>query len=323
MKFFILLALLLPLIDVFFGVRLANDFQVIFIYVVLGLGLQVITGFTGILHLGTAGFMALGAYTYAIATANIFPFQLGFWFGLITAVLASLFFGFLLAIPTLRLRGDYLAIITLSFAEIIQDSLRNLENITKGTQGISPLPAPTLFNLSSYSFITSYYILFFIMMLCLTITYKMKSSPVGRAWLAIRDDELAASCMGVNPSVAKIKAVIFGSALSGLAGALWASYLKTSGEPGNYDFQISILALCIVIVGGLGSVYGILAGAILMIGFNTIFLAKITTLLNGYGLGESVFATPTNWKYLVFGLALVITMKYRPEGIFTKIKENA
>lgn len=135
--------------------------------------------------------------------------------------------------------------------------------------------------------------------------------------MAVREDQLAASCMGLSPSKVKLSAFAFGSALCALAGALWASFLGSSGEPGNYDFQVSIIALCVVIVGGLGSIAGVLLGAVVMIGFNSIVLVKISDALARAGIGASgsVYLSPNNWKYMIFGLALVLMMRYRPEGL--------
>lgn len=323
------LAALLPLVDIV----LPREYQVadlvrpILIFAILGMGLNIVTGMTGLLNLGVAAFMAIGVYTYAILTCNIYPFQLGFWSGLLATILVGACAGVLLGLPTLRLRGDYLAIVTMGFGEMVQDSLRNLDEITQGTQGINPLPGPTLF---SYVFTSDkplpwYYLLLAILTLVVLLTRNLELSRVGRIWAAIREDELAASCMGVNPMKAKLLAFAVGAAMCSMAGGLWGAFLGSSGEPGNYDFQISIIALCIVIVGGMGSVGGVLLGAFLMMGFNSIFLTKLSLFLSQHGMvtGDSVWASPSNWKYMIFGLALILIMRWKPEGLLPSQRVRA
>jgi branched-chain amino acid transport system permease protein len=291
----------------------------IFLFAILGLGLNILTGYTGLLNLGVAAFMALGAYSYAILTCDIYPFQVGFWPAVGLTFVIGIALGLLLGLPTIRLRGDYLAIVTLGFGEIVQDVLRNLEGITKGTQGINPLPYPKLFG---YAFTADnprpWYYLFLLLLLFLVILNRnIERSRIGRAWVSIREDELAASCMGIGPTKMKLLAFAFGAAQCALAGALWASYLGSSGEPGNYDFQISIIVLCIVIVGGMGNIGGVLLGALVMMGFNSIVLERLAGYLNAHGLvsTQNVFSQPGNWKYLCFGLALILMMRFKPEGL--------
>jgi branched-chain amino acid transport system permease protein len=316
--------LVLPWIELLLPteLRISGQLRPIFVFAILALGLNVVTGFTGLLNLGIAAFMAIGAYSYSVLSCDVFPFQLGFWLSALGAMIVGALSGLLLGLPTMRLRGDYLAVVTLGFGEIVQDSLRNLEVITKGTQGISPVPGPSVFG---YIFppdvVWPWYYLFLatLAVLCLLI-HNVEHSRVGRAWKAIREDELAASCMAVPTVRLKLLAFASSAAIAALAGALWAAMLGSSGEPGNYDFSVSIIALCIVIVGGLGSVKGVLAGALLMVGFNSILLVKLSDFLarNGYVNTQSVFLVPNNWKYLVFGLALILTMRFRPQGIAGK-----
>jgi branched-chain amino acid transport system permease protein len=314
-------ALLLPLGDLVLPreYRIADLMRPIFIFAIMGLGLNVVTGYTGLLNLGAAGFMALGAYCYAILTCDIYPFQFGFWSGVALTTAFGLVPGLLLGLPTLRLRGDYLAIVTLGFGEIVQDCLRNLEVITKGTQGINPLPYPTIFGyaFTADNYLPWYYLLLFFLVMLAAIVLNVEHSRVGREWMAVREDELAATCMGINSTRTKLIAFSLGAALCSFAGALWASYLGSSGEPGNYDFQISVIVLCIVIVGGMGSVFGVMIGSLVMIGFNSIVLVKLSSFLVSSGAisGDSVITTPNNWKYTVFGLALILTMRYRPHGL--------
>jgi branched-chain amino acid transport system permease protein len=315
------LALFLPLFDTVLPRewRLADSFVPIFIFALLGLGLTVLTGFTGLLSLGMAAFMAIGAYTFAILTCDIYPFQLGFWLALALTVAVGTGAGVILGLPTINLRGDYLAIVTLGFGEIVQDTLKNLESITKGTQGINPLPYPNLFGyVFQKEHSLPWYFFYLAILIAATLAaLRLRRARIGRAWIAIREDELAATAMGVKPIRNKLLAFAIASAYGSLAGALWASYLGSSGEPGNYDFQISIIALCMVIVGGLGSIPGVIVGAVLMVGFNSIVLVKLSETLARSGLlsSQNVFSAPNNWKYLIFGLALVLTMRFRPEGL--------
>jgi branched-chain amino acid transport system permease protein len=237
----------------------------------------------------------------------------------LATILIGLAVGVFLGLPTIRLRGDYLAIVTLGFGEIVQDSLKNLDAITKGTQGINPLPPPSWFGhqFSAGVYQPWYYLFLVFLALTVLLNRNLERSRVGRAWISIREDELAASCMGINVMKMKLIAFALGAAQCSLAGALWASYLGSSGEPGNYDFQVSIIALCIVIVGGMGSVAGVLVGALVMIGFNSLFLETLTNFLKSHQLisTSNVFTAPGNWKYLLFGLALILMMRFRPEGL--------
>lgn len=315
--------LLLPLFDSFLpqNFQIADKVRVIFVFTFLALGLHILTGYTGLLNLGVSAFMAIGAYIFAITTCDIYPFQIGFWGGLLAAIIFGAFVGIILGLPTLRLRGDYLAIVTLGFGEIAQDCLRNLEVITKGTQGINPLPPPTIGSMpiESISPYGWYYLLLAFLVVAFWLVWNLEHSRVGRSLRALREDELAARCMGISPLRTKLIAFSLCAAFCAFAGALWASLLGSSGEPGNYDFQISILALCIVIVGGMGNLKGVLLGAAIMVGMNSIVLVKLTELIVRSGLAESdsVFLSPNNWKYSIFGLALVLMMRFRPQGILS------
>ncbi len=326
----LLFFLLLPLCDRFFsqGYRLPELLRPIFIFAILGLGLNIVTGYTGLLNLGIAAFMAIGAYSYAIFTCDIYPFQFGFWGGLVMAMLVGAIAGVLLGLPTLRLRGDYLAIVTLGFGEIVQDSLKNLETITKGTQGINPLPPPNVFGFefSSASYQPWYYLFLGILLIVITLSYHLEKSRIGRTWISLREDELASSCMGIPPVSSKLLSFSFAASIAALSGALYACYLGTSGEPNTYDFQISIIALCMVIVGGMGNISGVLLGALIMVGFNSIFLEKFSQFLMKENLmsAEKVYTSPNNWKYMIFGLALILVMRFKPEGLLPsrRLKEE-
>lgn len=328
----LLIAGCLPLLNAVLPFELValDSMRPILIFALMGLGLNIVTGSTGLLHLGVAAFMAIGAYSYGVFSCDIYPFQFGFWGSLLVAALMGTGAGLLLGIPTLRLRGDYLAIVTLGFGEIVQDLLRNLEVITKGTQGINPLPAPTVLGMeiSSGDSIGWYYLLLAIVMIIATLNRNLLRSGVGRGWLAVREDELAAACMGLRTMRIKLQAFAAGAGVCAVAGALWASQLGSTGEPGNYDFQLSTIVLCLVIVGGLGSISGVLVGALVMIGLNSIMLTRISEALvrNGFASTGEVWASPNNWKYMLFGVALIVMMRVRPEGLLPErheMKEQA
>jgi len=318
---FLLVAALIPVVELALPGRLhfGDLLRPIFIMAMLGLGLNILTGFTGLLNLGVAAFMAVGAYSYAILTCDIYPFRLGFWPATLVTVLVGLTVGLLLGLPTIRLRGDYLAIVTLGFGEIVEDVLKNLDSITKGTQGINPLPSPSVFGyrFRPETYQPWYYLFLGILALLVLLNRNLHRSRIGRAWISIREDELASSCMGINPMKMKLLAFALGAAQCSLAGALWASYLGSSGEPGNYDFQVSIIAVCIVIVGGMGNVGGVLLGALVIMGFNSIVLETVTNFLKAHQLisSSNVFTSPGNWKYMLYGLALILMMRFRPEGL--------
>ena len=320
-------AVLLGLLDRPLGLNLLDPMRGVLVFALLGLGLNVVTGFTGLLHLGMAAFMAIGAYAFAISTCDIYPFQIGFWPALGVTAVAGAMAGFLLGAPTLGLRGDYLAIVTLGFGEIVQDVMKNLDAITKGTQGINPLPAPSLPVVGEFGTDERpwYWLFLVLLVLAVKLCRNLERSRTGRAWLAVREDQLAASCMGIAPIPVKMYAFATGAALAAVAGGLWASLYQSTGEPGNYDFQISILALCIVIVGGMGSIDGVLVGALAMIGVANIALPKLAGWMQAQGIvnPSNVLGSPNNWKYLVFGVVLMVMMRVRPDGLLPARLERA
>jgi branched-chain amino acid transport system permease protein len=317
----ILAGLLLPLSE--FLSPGAREFigllRPLLIFIILGLGLNVVLGYCGLLHLGSSAFMAIGAYVFAIVTTDVYPFQLGFWGGWFTAIVFAIGPGILLGMPTLRLKGDYFAIVTLSFGEIVSDTLRNLEPITKGTQGLSSLPRPSLsgYQFTPESVVAWYYFLLVTVIALIIALRSLERSSLGWELLAAREDDLAASSVGIAPFQGRLFAFVVSSMICAGGGALWASYLGSSGEPGNYDFQISTLVLCAVVVGGIGNVYGVVLGTLVMMGFNSIVLVKLSSLVASSGIGENgnAFLTPNNYKYAVFGVALIAVSRSRPSGI--------
>ncbi|HTN77011.1 MAG TPA: branched-chain amino acid ABC transporter permease, partial [Pirellulaceae bacterium] len=250
-----------------FAGELGSQLTNLLIFALLALGLNVVVGYTGLLHLGIAAFFGIGAYVTGILTIQGYPFQTGFYLAAVAATLISGLAGLILGAPTLRLRGDYLALVTLGFGEVVRFSLRNLEAITGGTRGLNPIPAPSLPGLSQQVFISDYRPFFFLTLAILTLVVwllrGLEHSRLGRAWVAIREDELAASCMGINVTRAKLMAFAVGSALAGLAGCLYATKLSTTASPDAYDFNRSIMMLCCIILGGLGSIRGTLIGVLI------------------------------------------------------------
>ncbi|MSR44162.1 MAG: branched-chain amino acid ABC transporter permease [Phycisphaerales bacterium] len=314
-------AALVPLVDLALpeSLRISEAVRGVFLYAILALGLNVVTGYAGLLNLGIAAFMAIGAYAFAILTCEIYPFQIGFWPALMLTIPIGALAGFLLGAPTLRLRGDYLAIVTLGFGEIVQDVLKNLDTITKGTQGINPLPGPSFGGeqWTSSNELGWYYLLFALLVIVVMAVRNLERSRLGRAWFSIRQDELASRSMGIRVERVKMLAFSTAAAIAALAGGISASVLSSTGEPSNYDFQVSMLALCIIIVGGIGGIAGVLLGALVMIGLNSIVLVKATAALAAMGIGGqgNVLLSPNNWKYLIFGLALVLAVRLKPDGL--------
>ncbi|MBA3710060.1 MAG: branched-chain amino acid ABC transporter permease [Planctomycetes bacterium] len=307
----------------------------IFAFIIVALGLNIVTGFTGLLNLGAAAFVAIGAYTYSILTCETYPFQVGFWLGALLATLAGALVGAALSLPTMRLRGDYLAIVTLGFGEIVQDLLKNLDPITNGTKGINPVPHPpnlpalaqateatsALHRLAlgiygSYRDSAPHYLLYLLLVVITAVVCRnLRRSRIGRSWVAVREDELAARSSGLNTARIKLSAFSWGAALCAAGGALIAALVGTSIDPAYYDFQLSIIVLCAVIVGGMGSIGGVILGAVVMFGFNSIVLVRLSEALASSHADSNVLASPNNWKFLVYGLALVLAMRFRPEGL--------
>jgi branched-chain amino acid transport system permease protein len=318
------LVALLPLVDRTLPLkwRFGSDLVPVLYFAVLGLGLNLVVGNTGLLNLGAAAFMGIGAFAFAILTCEVYPFQVGFWWGIGGALAIGGACGLVLGLPTMRLRGDYLAIVTLGFGEIVQDLLRNLDVITFGSKSINPLPAPRLpgyaFTGMGEGWMPWFYLYLAILALAVTLLRRIERSPLGRSLVAVREDELAARCMGVNVARVKLGAFAGGAALCALSGALYACSLGSSSEPATYDFNVSVLALCIVILGGMGNLNGGLLGPLIMVGFNPNVQTKLDALIKGWqgdATSNNVLMSPTNWKYLIFGLTLILMMRFRPEGL--------
>jgi len=306
----------LALLPLLFGADLTKQFSVLLIYSVLALGLHVVVGYTGLLHLGIAASFGIGAYTAGILATNTYPFQVGFWPALVLSCAAAAAASVVLAAPTLRLRGDYLALVTLGFGEVLKFSLRNLENITNGTRAISPIPAAVSDDWPGTDR-KMYYLAFVVLALAVVLLKNLERSRLGRAWVALREDELAATCMGIDIATARLWAFAVGSALAGVAGCLYAFHLGGTAQPDAYDFNRSIITLCCLILGGLGSIRGALVGVFLLIGFDNILSPQIDALIQSSGLnpdGRDILKF-SSWRLMIFGLALILMMRFRPEGL--------
>lgn len=301
----------------FFGSRGAVDVATLaLIYVILGLGLNVVVGFAGLLDLGYVGFYAIGGYTYALLNQN---FGLGFWTCLPIAASMSAMFGLLLGFPVLRLRGDYLAIVTLGFGEIIRLLANNLTSLTGGPDGISGIPKPTVFGIEmarsasdegsktfheligldysgDHMVIFLYLLALLLVGLTVLVTGRLVRMPVGRAWEALRDDEIACRSLGLDPTRIKLSAFALGAGLAGIAGAFFAAR-QGLVSPESFTFIESALILAVVVLGGMGSQLGVILAAVL--------LTVLPEVARGFA----------EYRMLIFGLVLVVMMMWRPQGL--------
>lgn len=263
------------------------------IYIVLALGLNLIVGQAGLLNLGYVAFYAIGAYTYAILSTK---FGLSFWPGLVAGAATAAFFAVLLGSPTLRLRGDYFAIVTLGLGEITRIILNNWDSLTGGPNGISQVGRPVLFGHVLHTTLDFYYLILLIAIGTVFAMKRLMTSRIGRAWIAIREDEIAAETMGINTFRLKLLAFVLGSAWAGLTGVFFAAKMAFV-SPESFTFFESVMILCMVVLGGMGSIPGIILGALLLI-----------TL-------PEVFRDFQDYRMLAFGVALVLMMVFRPQGL--------
>ena len=272
-------------------------------YVVLGLGLNIVVGMAGLLDLGYVAFYAVGAYSYALLNLH---YGLGFWTVLpIGAVLAALF-GIVLGFPVLRLRGDYLAIVTLGFGEIIRLILENWNEFSKGPSGISNIPRPGFFGIEM-SLGTAIIYLYFLVLALVGVTIfvvnRLQNSRIGRAWFALREDEIACQAMGIDKTKTKLTAFALGATWAGLVGVIFAAK-TTFVNPASFTFLESAIILCIVVLGGMGSIVGVVIAALVLL------------LLPEYMRAFS------DYRMLVFGAVLVVMMVFRPQGLVSNIRRT-
>ena len=307
------------------GQKWIDSFGVqILIYVMLGWGLNIVVGLAGLLDLGYVAFYAVGAYSYALL-AKTFGFS--FWILLPLAGVLSSFWGILLGFPVLRLRGDYLAIVTLAFGEIIRLILINWVDLTNGYAGIIGIPRPTLFGIPFtanddgfaavfgleysplYRVIFLYYLILALALVTCFVTVRLRRLPIGRAWEALREDEIACRALGINTTNTKLTAFAIGAMFAGFAGSFFAARAAFI-SPESFTFIESATILSIVVLGGMGSQIGVVIAAIVMIG-GTEILRELDFLKAIFGQTFD----PTQYRMLLFGFALVVIMIWRPRGL--------
>jgi len=309
------------------GQKWIDNFGVqILIYVMLGWGLNIVVGLAGLLDLGYVAFYAVGAYSYALLAKT---FGLSFWVLLPLAGILSSFWGILLGFPVLRLRGDYLAIVTLAFGEIIRLILINWVDLTNGYAGITGIPRPTFFGIPFnaddngfaavfglefsplYRIIFLYYLILALALLTCFVTVRLRRLPIGRAWEALREDEIACRSLGINTTNTKLTAFAMGAMFAGFAGSFFAAR-EAFVSPESFTFIESATVLGIVVLGGMGSQIGVAIAAILMIG-GTELLRQLNFLKDIFGPTFD----PTQYRMLLFGLAMVLIMIWRPRGLIS------
>ena len=309
------------------GQKWIDNFGIqILIYVMLGWGLNIVVGLAGLLDLGYVAFYAVGAYSYALLAKT---FGLTFWILLPLAGMLSSFWGILLGFPVLRLRGDYLAIVTLAFGEIIRLILINWTALTNGYAGITGIPRPTFFGIPFnanddgfaatfglpftplYRVIFLYYLILALALLTCFVTVRLRRLPIGRAWEALREDEIACRSLGINTTNTKLTAFAMGAMFAGFAGSFFAAR-EAFISPESFTFIESATILAIVVLGGMGSQIGVVIAAIAMIGG--------TEILRELDFLKSIFGPtfdPTQYRMLLFGFAMVAIMIWRPRGLIS------
>lgn len=273
------------------------------IYVMLALGLNIVAGFTGLLDLSYIAFFGIGGYSFAFLCSDHFGIHLPFLAALPLCALIAMAAGFLLGLTSIRLRGDYLAIVTLAFAQIFKLLLLNLDapvNITGGVNGIYVFDAINVFGIKVITPEHYSTLIWSSALLVFVVSFKLKDSRIGRGWNAIREDELAANCIGINTTRMKLYAFATGALIAGFGGAVFASF-QDSVFPNNFDFQQLVVVYCMVIIGGLGNMYGVIAGAVV--------LSILPEVLREYG----------GLRMMIYGAALVAIMALRPQGLFSAL----
>jgi branched-chain amino acid transport system permease protein len=313
-------------VEALFGRAWVRIIDVALLFILLGLGLNIVVGYAGLLDLGYIAFFAVGAYAYALLASPQFGIHWSFLVLLPLGAFVAAVFGVLLGAPTLRLRGDYLAIVTLGFGEIIRIFLNNLNrpfNITNGPQGITLIDPIAVggFSLNqthtlagiTFAPVHNYYFVFLsCVAVAVLISLRLEDSRIGRAWIAIREDELAASAMGINTRNLKLLAFAMGATFGGVAGGLFASF-QGFISPESFTLLDSIMVLCMVVLGGMGNVWGVALGAVLLTALPEAL--RYAAPLQKEWLG-AVYVEPSDLRMLLFGLALVLMMLFRPAGLW-------
>jgi ABC-type branched-subunit amino acid transport system permease subunit len=294
-----------------------NVFTLAGIYVLLALGLNIVVGLAGLLDLGYAAFFAIGSYTYAFGASGFTGLHIPFWPMLLVGALVAAIFGVLLGAPTLRLRGDYLAIVTLGFGEIVPIVFRNSDTYTRGTNGISGLDPPSLlgYRFSTIEILPFYLVMLGIVTITMILVYRLQDSRLGRSWMAIREDELAAASNGINVVTTKLLAFSLGASTAGLAGVFSASKLTFSG-PDQFTFGVSFTVLAMVVLGGMGNNWGVAAGAFVLFMIQNVLLKGLNQFFDVVTVPIISDIDFLHYQFLLYGIALVAMMLVRPEGLF-------
>lgn len=324
------------------AIKWIDNFGVqILIYVMLGWGLNIVVGLAGLLDLGYVAFYAVGAYSYALIATKVIPATFpalgvwAFWILLPVSALLAALWGIILGFPVLRLRGDYLAIVTLAFGEIIRLVLINWVDFSGGYAGISTIPRPSFFGIPFnasdsgfaatfglefspiYRTIFLYYVILCLALLTAFVTIRMRRMPVGRAWEALREDEIACRSLGVNTTSTKLTAFAIGAGFGGLAGAFFAAR-QGFISPESFTFMESAVVLAIVVLGGMGSLWGVAIAAVVMIGGPEL-MREMDALKQIFGPDFD----PTKYRMLLFGLAMVVIMIWKPRGLISTREPTA
>jgi len=291
----VLVLALVPLAGLYY-VRIADD---VLIYTLLAMGLNMVIGYAGLLDLGFVAFYAVGAYTYALLASPEFGIHLPFVVILPIGILLAATFGILLGIPVLPLRGDYLAIVTLGFGEIIRLLLNNMDAVTGGPQGVMMIDAPRV---AGYTLITPRGFYLLLLGLCIVVgvlVFRIERSILGKAWAAIREDQDAARGVGINTTAVKLAAFATSAAIGGMAGVVFASFQRYV-SPESFTFNESILVVLIIVIGGVGNILGVIAGAVVLI------------------VLPEVLRDVAQYRMLAFGTALSVLIVLRPEGLIPR-----
>ncbi|MEK7737924.1 MAG: ABC transporter ATP-binding protein, partial [Pseudomonadota bacterium] len=305
-------------------VRIAN---LAILFVFLSLGLNIVVGYAGLLDLGYVAFYGVGAYVYALLASPHFGVHLPFWIILPIGAAVAAFFGVLLGTPTLKLRGDYLAIVTLGFGEIVRIFLNNLSrpvNITNGPQGIAIIDPvriggisfgreDILFGLSVSGPVKYYYLLLLLLLLVIVVNLRLQNSRIGRAWEAIREDETAARAIGIDTTRVKLLAFAMGASFGGVAGGMFSA-IQGFISPESFVLTESVMILAMVVLGGMGNIWGVIVGALLL-SFVPEML-RYTVVPVQMAMFGRLLVEPEVIRMLLFGLALVLMMRFRPAGLW-------
>lgn len=302
------------------------------LYVMLALGLNIVVGYAGLLDLGYIAFYAVGAYLYAMLASPHFGIHLPLWVLLPLGAVVAAMFGVLLGAPTLRLRGDYLAIVTLGFGEIIRIFLNNLDapiNITNGPQGIDRIDpihigavslnkTQTLFGVEFPNLYLYYYLFLAAALVVIFVSLRLQDSRIGRAWVAIREDEVAAEAMGINTRNVKLLAFAMGASFGGISGGLFAGF-QGFVSPESFNLFESVIVVCMVVLGGMGNIAGVILGAVLLTTLPEAlrYVGDLQRLAFG-----KMLVDPQALRMLIFGLALVLIMIFRPAGLLPSVRRR-